>query len=157
MKDWLKIAEKNRVIVGIKPHRGHAMSRPADAIWLLKKLGDPPWIRMVFDYSHFIFRDMPLEKTIEEALPYTAHIAVKDASNDDGRVNFKLPGESGTIDYAKLLKQFYEGGYRGDVCVEVSSQVWRQPTYDANQAAKVCYKHMNQAFQSAGIARPKKL
>lgn len=155
MLDWLRIAEKHKVVVGIKPHRGHAMSRPSDAIWLLKKLGDPPWIRMVFDYSHFIFRDMPMEKVIEESLPYTSHIAVKDASDDNGQVNFKLPGESGTIDYAKLLKKFYDGGYRGDVCVEVSSQVWRQPKYDADQAAKLSYNHMSKAFSDAGIPRPK--
>jgi inosose dehydratase len=155
MEDWLKIAETHEVVIGIKPHRGQAMSRPAEAIGLLKKLGDPPWIRMVFDYSHFIFREMPMDKMIAEALPYTAHIAVKDASNDNGRIHFKLPGEADTIDYAKLLKQFYDGGYRGDVCVEVSSQVWRQENYDPGQSARVCYNNMSRAFADAEIPRPK--
>lgn len=154
MRDWLKIAETQEVVIGIKPHRGHAMSRPAEAIGLLKTLGNPPWIRMVFDYSHFIFREMPMDKMIAEALPYTAHIAVKDASNEKGRVNFKLPGEAGTIDYAKLLKQFYDGGYRGDVCVEVSSQVWRQQNYDPDQSARICYNNMSRAFAEAKIPRP---
>lgn len=153
IRDWVTIAERHGVVVGIKPHRGHAMSRPEDAVWLLEKLGKPPHLRMVFDYSHFIYRDMPLEKVIEDSLPYTAHIAVKDAVMVDGAVRFQLPGEAGTIDYAKMLRLFDDGGYRGDVCVEVSSQVWRQDEYQFRQAAKFCYKHMNGAFVTSGIQR----
>ncbi len=154
VRDWLKIAEKHRVVIGIKPHRGHAMSKPEDAIWLIEKLGNPPWIRMVFDYSHFVFRDMPMPELIRQSLPYTSHIAVKDAELHDGKVQFSLPGESKTIDYVDLLKRFYGGGYRGDVCVEVSAQVWKKAGYKPKPTAKICYRNLQRAFVDAMIERP---
>lgn len=153
LAEWVEVVSEHQVVLAIKPHRGHAMSRPSEAVWLIKQLGEPKSLRMTFDYSHFVFRGMPLVPTIQEALPYTAHVAVKDAVQNDGRVRFTLPGESKTIDYAKLLKTFYQGGYRGDVCVEVSSQVWRQPDYDARVAQAVCYRNLAAAFQRAEVPR----
>src|SRR5690606_17535229 len=118
-----------------------AMSRVEDAIALLKTLGDSPWLRLCYDYSHFAYRDMPLAETIATALPYTAHIAVKDAFEEQGKVAFALPGEKGTIDYADLLRRFYAGGYRGDVCVEVSSLLWRRPDYNLQGALDTSYRN----------------
>ena len=151
--DWLEIAKDTQTIICIKPHRGGAMSRPEEASWLIEQLGNPKLIRMCYDYSHYAFRDMPLAETVKNALPITAHIAVKDAVEDKGRVRFELPGKAGTIDYAKMLRLFYEGGYRGDICVEVSSMVWRKPTFDPIAAMKTCYKNMSQAIQRAGVSR----
>jgi sugar phosphate isomerase/epimerase len=109
---------------------------------------------MVFDYSHFIFREMPMPELIRESLPYTAHIAVKDAELRNGKVQFSLPGESKTIDYVDLLKRFYGGGYRGDVCVEVSGQVWKKTGYEPKQTAKICYRNLQRAFVEAKVERP---
>src|SRR5262249_17332189 len=116
-------------------------------------LGDSPRLRMVYDYSHYAFRDMPLEETVREALPYTAHVAVKDAVRDGEAVKFVLPGASGTFDYSHLLKLLVDGGYRGDVCCEVSSMVSRAAGYDPVAAAKSCYASMTQAFKAANVAR----
>jgi sugar phosphate isomerase/epimerase len=151
--DWLRLAQESRMVFGIKPHRGGGMSRPSEAIWLIQQLGNSPWLRMVYDYSHYAYRDMPLEETVREALPYTAHLVVKDAVEQNGKVVFALPGESGTFDYAKLLRLFYDGGYRADVCCEVSSMVSSKPGYDAAAAAKTCYRNMAQAFAKSGIVR----
>lgn len=150
---WKEIATDANVVLAIKPHRGHAMSRPQDAIWLIEQFGNSPWIRMCFDYSHFIFREMPMKAMIQESLPYTAHIAVKDAAEIDGRVVFQSPGQAGTIDYVSLLSQFAAGGYRGDVCVEVSSQIWKQPGYDSSATLTSCYRVLAEAFDSAKIER----
>jgi sugar phosphate isomerase/epimerase len=121
LADWLAVGKDARVVLAIKPHRGGALSRPGDAAWLIRQLGDSPWLRMVYDYSHYAFRDMPLGETVRTALPFTAHVAVKDAVQEGGRVVFVLPGESGTFDYAELLRLFHGGGYRGDFCCEVST------------------------------------
>ncbi|MCA8999662.1 MAG: sugar phosphate isomerase/epimerase [Planctomycetaceae bacterium] len=153
LADWKKVAEESQTVIAIKPHRGNAMSRPEQAVELLKELGESPWFRLCYDYSHFAFRDMPLPETIEVAAPWTAHIAVKDAAKDGDRVNFALPGEAGTIDYAALIKQFHALGYRGDVCIEVSSQVWRAADYDADHAIQISYRNMARAFEQAGISR----
>ncbi len=153
LADWVEAATQSRVVLAIKPHRGGALSRPDEAIWLIHELGDSPWLRMVYDYSHYAYREMPLEETVRTALPYTAHVVVKDAVRDGEKVVFALPGASGTFDYAHLLRLFYDGGYRGDVCCEVSSMVSRKPDYDPVVAAKACYEAMARAFEKAKVPR----
>ncbi len=152
--DWLEVAEQSRMVLAIKPHRGGAMSRPEEAIWLIQQLAGSPWLRMVYDYSHYAFRDMTLQATVEEALPFTTHLVVKDAVEQEGKVVFLLPGESGTFDYARLLRSFYNGGYQRDICCEVSSMVSSKPGYDPAAAARACYANMSLAFEKAGIPRP---
>ncbi len=153
---WRDVGRQTGVVIAVKPHRGGAMSRPEHARWLIAQLGDSRWLRMVYDYSHYAFRGMPLENTVRTALPITSHIAVKDAIQIGGKTTFVLPGESGKFDYPSLLKQFYAGGYRGDVCCEVSSAVWRKPGYQALAAARTCYDNMSRYFKQAEVPRPKR-
>ena len=154
LADWQELAEKEDALIAIKPHRGGGMSRPKEAIWLIDQLGKGSRIRMVYDYSHYAFRNMNLENTVATALPYTAHIAVKDTIQKGTATTFVLPGESGNMDYDRLLSMFFRGGYRGDVCCEVSSAVWRQPGYDPLVAAATCYRNMSTAFTRQKIPRP---
>ena len=152
--DWLQAATSFQVVLAIKPHRGGVMSRPEQAVWLIEQLGSSPWLRMVYDYSHYAFRDMSVEQTVATALPWTAHVAVKDAVQQQEKVVFRLPGEEGTIPYAKLLKLLFDGGYRGDINCEVSGMVWNQTGYDPVAAARFCYQKMAQAFVDAAVPRP---
>ncbi|MFT7644257.1 MAG: sugar phosphate isomerase/epimerase [Pirellulaceae bacterium] len=151
--DWLKLAESTATTICIKPHRGGVVSQPAEAVWLLEQLGSPERLRMVYDYSHYAYRELPLVDTIRTALPFTSYIAVKDAVEQDGRVVFKLPGAAKTIDFAKLIQQFHTGGYRGDFNCEVSSMVSGQNGYDPIAAAKECYENVDQAFRMAAVPR----
>lgn len=151
--EWAELGKSFGVVTCIKPHRGGGMSQPAEAVWLIDQLGKTEWLRMVYDYSHYAFRDIPLVESIQQALPYTSHVAVKDAVQENGRVRFALPGEAGTVDFPKLLTQFHAGGYTGDISCEVSGQVWGKSGYDPVIAAKVCYRNMAAAFVEAGIAR----
>lgn len=153
LAEWVKIADETETIIAIKPHRGGAVSQPAEAAWLLEQLGNPKRLRMVYDYSHYAFRDLPLAETVRTALPYTAHIAVKDAVQEGERVVFQLPGTAGTIDFPELLRLFYAGGYRGDVNCEVSGMVWNQQDYEPLAAAKTCYANMAAAFEKAQVPR----
>lgn len=155
LKDWATATGDKGVTLAIKPHRGGGLSQPAEAVELIEELGKPEHLRMCYDYSHYDFRDLPMEETIATALPYTAHIAVKDAVMDEktGKVRFVNPGESGRIDYAKLIRLFHDGGYRGDICTEVSSQVWRREGYDGVTAAKECYARIAPKFEEAGVKR----
>lgn len=153
LADWAKGAEQAGITLAIKPHRGGALSRPDEAIWLFGQLGNPPRLRMVYDYSHYAFRDMPLADTIRTALPYTAHVAVKDAVEQNGRVVFQLPGESHTFDYPRLFRLFYAGGYRGDFCCEVSAMVSKKSGYEPLRAAQTCYDNMSRALSEAGVPR----
>jgi len=151
--DWAEVADKTRTVIAIKPHRGGAMSRPQQAVWLIEQLGRPPRLRLAYDYSHYAFRDMSLSETVETALPYTAFVAVKDPVRNGG-VRFVLPGEAGTVDYVRLLKLLHAGGYCGDVNCEVSGMVWHKPGYEPLAAAETCYANMARAFREAGVDRP---
>ena len=152
--EWVRIAEATHTTIAIKPHRGGVVSQPAEAVWLFEQLNKPDRLRMVYDYSHYAFRDLPMADTIEVSLPYVAHVAVKDAAREKDRVVFKLPGEAGTIDFAKLIRRLHAGGYRGDINCEVSGMVSGQPGYDAVAAARVCYRNISAAFDRSGVRRP---
>lgn len=152
--DWVQLANATDTTIAIKPHRGGVISQPAHAVWLIEQLGKPKRLRMVYDYSHFAFRDLPLTETIRTSLPYVSHIAVKDAVQEGDRVVFKLPGETDGIDFAELIRRFFRGGYRGDINCEVSGMVSSRPGYDAIAAARQCYRNMSQAFKRSGVSRP---
>ena len=151
--DWMTIADAHDLVIAVKPHRGGAFSRPSEASELLTGLGKPKRLKMCYDYSHYDFRDMTLEGTIRTSLPHVGHIAVKDVVRRNKRLRFVLPGEGGRIDYSRLITQFHRGGYRGDICVEISGQVWSQKGYEPLAAARSCYKHLAQAFINAKVAR----
>jgi sugar phosphate isomerase/epimerase len=151
--DWLRLAESNRTVIGIKPHRGGAMSTPAQAVWLLEQLKASPNMGLVYDYSHYALRDLSVAETVKVAYPWTIHIVAKDVLKRGDKVEFDLPGAAGTIDHAEILKSFYDLGYRSDVCCEVSSQISHRPGYDAAAAARTCYQNMNRVFERAHLPR----
>lgn len=155
LADWVKVADEMKFTFCIKPHRMQAMSRPEDAIWLFKQLGEPPRLRMVYDYSHFHRREpqMTLADTVKTSLPWTAYVASKDAIVKDGKVVFALTGEGGELDHADIVKALVAGGYAGDFCCEVSSQIWKAKGYDAVAATKLCYKNLADAFKRAGVVQ----
>jgi sugar phosphate isomerase/epimerase len=134
------------------------MSKPSEAVWLIEKIGAAEWLKMVYDFSHYAFRDIPLKKSIEQSLPHIGHVAVKDAvqtKSKDGkpRVEFRLPGDAGTIDFVTILKTLNAGGYSGDISCEVSGMVSGKSGYDPVSAMKTCYSNVSKAFDEAGIKR----
>jgi len=151
--DWVQLGKKFGIATCIKPHRGGVVSHPGEAIWILRQLNEVRWARMVYDYSHYIFRDIPFVQSIRESLPYIAHVAVKDTVRQGNRTAFRLPGEAGTIDYVTLLRELAQGGYTGDISCEVSGMVWSQPGYDPLTAAGTCYQNLSAAFMKADIRR----
>jgi len=156
LPDWLKVVEAADITLAIKPHRDTSMSRPEEAIELFNELGKPPRLRMCYDYSHFVHREMPLKQTVAASLPWTAFVSMKDTAIVNGKAAFKLPGETGDIDYAALIRQFYQGGYRGDFNCEISAQISKKKDYDPMVVAKQCYKNLAPAFVAAGVPRPGK-
>lgn len=150
--EWAKVAASMKTVIAVKPHRGGVVDHPDQGVWLVEQINSP-WIRLDYDYSHFTHRDISLKESLQTMLPYTSFIQVKDTIMKDGKVRFALPGESGEIDYVQLLKLAVAGGYRGDICCEVSSMVFRQKGYDPVAAARTCYQNLAPAFKQAGIAR----
>lgn len=151
--DWVAIAEEYGVVVAVKPHRGHAMSRPSEAAWLISQLDHSKALRMWYDYSHFIFRDIPLKHSLQQSLPIMAGVAVKDAIEKEGKVQFLLPGAAGTIDYDLLCNILQEGNFSGSLCVEVSSHVWKRPDYDPTVAMRKSYGVLSSAIGGKNSSR----
>ena len=146
--DWAKLADELDATVCIKPHRFGAMSTPEQAAWLIQQLGDTPRIRMVYDFSHYAFRDLTLDATIQQARGRVAYVAMKDAIQTGDQVTFALPGETKAVDHAAIVKALRAAGYEGDFCCEVSSQLSAQAEYDPIQAAKTCYRNLAPLFAS---------
>lgn len=151
--EWVKIADAMAVRIVVKPHRDTSMDRPEQAVELFKELGTPERLRMSFDYSHFALRDMPLADAIRVALPWTGFVAIKDVATENGKAAFKLPGETGAIDYTDLVRRFHEGGYRGDYNCEISSMVFKKPGFDCLAGARTSYANIAPAFDAAGVKR----
>lgn len=154
--NWVQVAGDQRGFLSIKPHRSHAMSVPAEANWLIEQLGSPDRLGMTYDYSHYAFHEplLTIEETVAASLPHTNYVAVKDAVLSDGAVRFALAGASKSWDHADVISALYDGGYRGEFCCEVSSQIWKSdPEYDPVKATKLCFENMVAAFDRAGVAR----
>lgn len=156
---WSTLGKSFHVVTCVKPHRGGAMSRPSQASWLIREISEERWLKMVYDYSHYAFRDIPLKESIEQTLPHIGHVAVKDAvqttpeAGKPPRVEFRLPGEAGTIDFVAVLKTLHAGGYTGDISCEVSGMVSGRDDYDPEVAIQTCYTNMSRAFETAAIPR----
>ena len=144
--EWSETAKATKTLICVKPHRSGAVNRPEEAVWLVEQINSP-WIKLAYDYSHFAHRGMKLEDTLKIMIPHTRFIHVKDTIIKDGKPRFVLPGESGKIDYHKLIWGAYKLGYRGDINVEVSGQVWNQPDYNPISAALKSYRNIAPAFE----------
>jgi sugar phosphate isomerase/epimerase len=154
--DWVQVAADQRGLLSIKPHRQHAMNLPSEANWIIDQLGAPERLGMTFDYSHYAFREPPvtIETAVRESLPHLNYVAVKDAVKAGDKVTFALVGEGRAWDQAEVVSALYDGGYRGDFCCEVSSQIWKNnPSYDPVAATKTCFANLKAAFERAGVAR----
>lgn len=149
---WAQVAESTKTVIAVKPHRGGVVDRPEQGVWLVQQI-DSPWIRLNYDYSHFTHRNISLEDSLKTMMPFTSFIQVKDTVKKGKKVHFVLPGESGDVDYVEFLKLAVQAGYRGDICCEVSSMVFKQKGYDSIAAAKTCYQNLSSAFKQAGIPR----
>lgn len=149
--DWAKVAAEAEVIIAIKCHVSNAVQRPEQLLWLLEKVASP-WLLAAYDYSHFELQGLELKATTDALLAKSAFIHVKDTQHAQGQRGFLLPGE-GSTDYPSLFKLIAASAYKGDVLVEVSSQVSSRPGYEPLAAASRCFNHLADAMVKAGLRR----
>lgn len=151
LEGWAKAAEESRVNVALKAHVGSAVNSPERLLWLLNAVPSPA-LCAAFDYSHFELQGLDLKDSLEQLLPHTRFVHVKDSVGTPQKFQFLLPGEGRTdyLAYFSLLKHF---GYNGPVCVEVSGQVSGKPDYDPLAAARKCYAVLSDALERAWTAR----
>ena len=99
-------------------------------------------------------RFVDVAETIKALAAKSMFVHIKDAVGTAEKFEFRLPGETGTVDYAEYFRLLAVEGYRGCVMVEVSGQVSGKRGYDPLAAAKTCYENIAPAFEKAGVRRP---
>ncbi len=140
LEDWARAAAASRITLAVKGHISSAVDTPEKLLWLLNKVNHPA-LTAIYDYSHFSLMDLDMEKTMEQLLPRSGFITVKDARRVGGQPSFLLPGE-GTIDYVRYFRKVRQLKWRGWVLVEVSRQLQTLPGYDPLAAAEKSYRHL---------------
>jgi inosose dehydratase len=149
LRAWAKVATAAKTVIAIKPHVANALHTPEGARWLLEQV-ESPWLKLAFDYSHFVLRGLPLARTLAELIPHSRFIHVKDAKGNAGKFEFLLPGE-GTIDHAEYFRLLRKEGYRGPIVVEVSGQISGRPGYLPGAAARRSYAALAPALRKAEL------
>jgi inosose dehydratase len=151
LQTWAKVGSTTKTVIAVKPHVANALHLPEHAKWLMQQVASP-WLKLAFDYSHFVLRDLALDRTVAELAPLSAFVHVKDARGKAEKFEFLLPGE-GTIDYATYFRRLQEAGYRGPIVVEVSSQISSRRDYDPVAAARRSYAKLAPALKTASEAK----
>ena len=149
LRSWAQVGEKTQTVIAVKPHVGGALHTPQGARWLLDQVSSP-WIKLVYDYSHYELRDYDLAETVQALIADTAIIHVKDSEGEPGKVRFLLPGD-GRVNYVEYFKLVRKAGYRGAVMVEVSAHIHRRAGYDPLAAANRCYASLAPALAKARL------
>jgi sugar phosphate isomerase/epimerase len=147
LRDWA--GEQAKTVIAVKPHVGGALHTPEGAQWLVDKIGSP-WIRLVYDFSHFRLRDFSLADSLKLLIGASVFVHIKDTRGTVGKFEFLLPGE-GDIDYVAYFKLLDEARYHGTVVVEVSGQIHGKPGYDPIAAAKSSYEKIAPTMVKAGV------
>jgi inosose dehydratase len=152
LRVWARAAAEAKIVVAVKAHIMSAVQNPERLLWLHRAV-DSPWIKLAYDFSHFQLQGLALDETLTAILPQTRFIHVKDGRmSADKKVEFLLPGE-GTIDYGVYFRKLQDLGYRGDVVVEVSGMIFKQPGYDPRVAAQKSFAALASGLEKAGLSR----
>jgi sugar phosphate isomerase/epimerase len=152
--DWSKAASSMNMVIAFKGHNLNLNDTSEKTAWLVRKVNSP-WIRVLYDYSHYQAVGEDLDRTMDLLLPYTAMISIKDGKNYTDKPGFErlLPGD-GTVDYMRYYHHLLKAGYRGYTVIEISGQIHARPDYDPVVTAKRCYTNVAPVMAKAGVHRP---
>jgi sugar phosphate isomerase/epimerase len=141
---WAKTVEQLKTTLAIKAHSKTAMNLPERALWLVDQVKSP-WVKLVYDYSHYAANGLDMQKTMEQIASRAVFVHIKDVQGTPDNFKFLLPGD-GHIDYKAYVNALTGVGYRGPVVVEVSVDVFDQPGYDPLAAAQHVWEKISGAF-----------
>lgn len=141
LADWARVGESSQTVICFKPHAGHSIHNPQRALWIHQQVKSD-WLKIVYDYSHFFLAGLSIAESLQQLLPITAYIQVKDSRGTPAKHDYLLPGD-GETDYLQLFSELKQARYDGFVGVEVSSHVHRKPGYQPIPTAKLCYDRLS--------------
>lgn len=149
--DWSRLGASMKTVICIKGHHQNIVDTPERLAWVMQQV-DSPWIRVIYDYSHFEVAGFGLAETLDLLLPFTKVISLKDSNRNPKDYQRLLPGD-GQIDYVDYFGRLKAAHYPGAVVVEVSRQIQTKPGYDLVFATQHSYKNLVPAFEKAGVQR----
>jgi sugar phosphate isomerase/epimerase len=144
LASWAKRCEELDLTLAIKAHPKTAMNRPERALWLFNQVKSPR-LKLVYDYSHYAAFGLDMRRAMEQIVPHTVFVHIKDTVGAAPAHHFVLPG-AGQVDFRAYMRNLVELGYRGPVEVEVSVDVFDQPGYDPVKAAEHVWQRVSSAF-----------
>lgn len=147
-----ELARQAGVRIAVEPHSGAVLSDAKHARELLAAV-ESPRLGINLDISHFAARGLDVHAVVQDLLPHTLVVEVKDHVRTEHGFDFLIPGE-GDFDYPQFLGLLHGGGYPGAVSVEISVRRQALPGFDAAAAAKQSYAVLDAAFHAAGVVRP---
>ena len=152
--NWASTGREMEIVVAFKGHNLNLNDTAEKTLWLIQQVNSP-WLRVLYDYSHYQAVDESLTRTMELLLPHTAMISIKDCRKYQDKPGFErlLPGD-GTIDYTDYYSRLVKFGYAGHTVVEISGQISSSPGYDAAASARRCYSNVALKMAAAGVRRP---
>jgi len=152
--DWSKLGASMKTVICIKGHHQNIVDTPQRLAWVMRQVNSP-WIRVIYDYSHFEVAGFGLGETLDLLLPFTKVISLKDSNRNPQDYRRLLPGD-GQIDYLDYFRRLKAARYPGAVVVEVSGQIHGKPGYDPVAATRHSYNNLAPVFEKAGVKRRKR-
>jgi sugar phosphate isomerase/epimerase len=139
------IAAEHDIVVSIEPHAGTDFETPEKAVWIMEQTQHPN-LKLDLDISHFVVEGAELNHSVNLTAPFSSMVHIKDGiKNDDGSIEFCLPGDGG-IDCTEFLSALRKNDLEDlPVFAEVSVQQSSQADYSPRGAAEFCYNALNTA------------
>lgn len=156
LRDWSQAAKTHDLTIAVKAHANNYINTPTAILRLIEqcRAAQIENVKLVYDYSHFRARSLPLDETLQQMVDETAFIHVKDTrmlapyeSGKSPKFEFLLPGEGG-VDYVRYFEILRDHNYFGSVTVEVSAQLHKKPDYDPIAAARRSFAPLKLAFDA---------
>jgi sugar phosphate isomerase/epimerase len=154
LKDWAEVAKEMRMVVAFKGENLNLNDSSQRTLWLVQQVNSP-WLRILYDYSHYQAGGETLADSLNRLMPYSVMISIKDGKNYTDKPGFErlLPGD-GSIDYVDYFRRLKQLKYHGHVVVEISHQLSVRPGYDPVYAIKHSYSNIAPVMAKVGIVRP---
>lgn len=151
--NWARVGAETKTVICIKGHNKNLMDTAEKSQWVMRQVHGP-WLKLLYDYSHYEAVGQTLPHTMDLLLPFAAMISIKDARPHatGGGFDRLLPGD-GKVDYIDYYRRLLKFGYSGHTVVEISGQIHSQPGYDAVATARKCYRNVAPAMEKAGVKR----
>jgi sugar phosphate isomerase/epimerase len=155
LHDWAEAGREMHTVVAFKGENLNINDTAERTLWLVQQVNSP-WLRVLYDYSHYQASGEQLDKTLDLLLPYTVMVSIKDGKNYPDKPGFErlLPGD-GHIDYVEYFRHLVKFGYNGSVVVEISAQLSRADNYDPAYAVKHSYDNIAPIMAKVGVSRPR--